>query len=37
MRTAIVTGVAFATGFFTVAIGYWQARFLYNAWLHAGF
>ena len=37
MRTFALSLLAFSTAFAVVAIGVSQTRFLWGAWLHAGF
>ncbi len=37
MRTFVLSAIAFSAGFGAVAFGVSQTRFLWGAWLHAGF
>jgi hypothetical protein len=37
MRTVLIALLAFSLGFLGVGLGVGQTRFLYNAYLHAGF
>ena len=37
MRTFLTCLAAFVACFLVVGIGGWMVRFLWNAWLHAGF